>query len=329
MSTLKVGRAAAVLTALVVTLLAACGGTGCPYRESIVFSEGLRGAVDLACPDGSVVGVLLSPTSAVAFGQVAGSSLQSPLVLTVLDETAPSPTEAERVGLYNPLTSKLSYFPGLSGVPGWYAMDVDGNRVAFEYFTHLGPPFVPAALLVADLRSGQTSALLTLPSNVQLNAPTWRPDGREILFIRLDVSSYPRILPSLAAVSYPEGQTTTLFGPDVGVEGVAFSPDGKRFAMWTSKGLELVEEDTLHRTVVLPISKLAGRQLDTAGLIWGARDKLIAFVLYDPTTGQSQLWDVRPDGTGLRMVYSVVRDRLFLGSFVTGPWSVAHPYPSS
>lgn len=316
---------AAALAGLALVLLASSCGTRCPFPETILFTEGVSGTVDLACPDGSDVRALLSPTKSLSFPQTAGISLLSPIVLTSLDETATEPASAARLTLYNPATGRLSFLTQLTGQFGWYAMAPDGRHVAFEYFPQPNPT---AELRIANLSTQQAAALLTFPATVQFNAPAWRPDGREILFIQLDLSSYPEIIPSLEAVSYPGGQTRNVFGPDVGASGVAFAPDGDRFAMWSNRGLEIVKEDTLQREVVLPLSRLGGRRLGTAGLLWGVRDNLIAFVLYDPSLGESELWDVRPDGSVLQLVYSVPPGfKLFLGSFVIGPWYLAHPYP--
>jgi hypothetical protein len=270
----------------------------------------------------------LSRTQTAGFEEAAGQSLQGPIVVTVDDETAAEPTAAERLEVYNPLAGVLSPFPNLPGTPGWYADAPDDVHVAFEYFPRLAPGVSPS-LYVADLATGRAVALFTFPPNLQMNAPTWGPDGSEILFVQVDLSSVPVIRTSLVAVSYPGGQTRALFGPEDEVVGVAFGPDAKHFAMWSSAGLEIVEEDNLARTLVLPVSKLGGRYLGTPGLIWGERDNLIAFVLYDPKTNQSELWDVRPNGTDLREVYAATGGKLVLGSFISGPWSAARSYPPS
>lgn len=314
---------------LAAVLLSHCGSVAvCPYPESILFSDAFSAKVYLACPDGSVTRPFLSRTSEVGFEEAAGTSLQAAIVATVDDETSPEPTAAEHLDVYEPLTGKLSVFPNLPGDPGWYAMSPDGSHVAFEYVPNPRPGEL-TGLWIADLTSGSASPLLNFPQGIQMNAPAWRPDGREILFIQLDLTSLSRVKTTLVAVSYPGGQTRVLFGPEDGVAGVAFDPDAKNFALWSSGGLEIVGEDALDRTMVLPVSKLGGRQLGTPGLIWGGRDNLIAFVLYDPETNQSQLWDVRPDGTGLREIYAASGGKLVLGSFVTGSWSAARTYPPS
>jgi WD40 repeat protein len=162
-----------------------------------------------------------------------------------------------------------------------------------------------------------------------MTALRWRPDGREILAVQLDFqSAVPTV--SLVAVDYPSGEIRTLFGPSVGVLGAAFGPDGKEFAIWSVRGLEIVREDTLQRTLVLPLSRLGGRELGIQGLQWSAADNLIALVLRAPVTGQSQLWVVRPDGTDPREIYPAPNgQQLLLGSFIAGPWSAARPYPGS
>lgn len=321
--------ARAVAALLLAVPLSRCGPAGaCPFTQSILFSDAYADNVYLACPDGSSTRLLLSRTRSVGFEQAVGPSLQSPLAVVVDDETSAEPSATARLEVYDPSDRGLSPFPDLPGDPGWFAEAPDGRHLAFEYFPELVPG-APSSLYVADLATANASPLINFPVEIQMNAPSWRPDGREILFIQLDLSHFPGIItPSLVSVSYPGGQTRTVLGPEDEVAGVAFSPDGGHFAIWSlQKGLEIVDGDTLQSTLVLPLSRLNGRQLGTAGLIWGSRVNLIAFVLYDPKTEQFQLWDVRPDGADLTEVYAVRDGKLFLGSFIAGPWSAARAYP--
>lgn len=322
-------RVCAAGVALLLVLLASCGSVaGCHYSESILFSDLLSGNVYLACPDGSRTVTLLARTSTTGFEQAVGLSLMSPIVFVGLDETAPSPTSTERLEIYDQAKGQISKFLGLPGESGWPSEAPDGRHVAFEYFPHPGPG-AGGGLWVADTVTGQASALLVSPADTQINASTWRPDGGEILYVQLNLQTYPNLTTSLVAVSYPAGETRTLFGHKDFVVGAAFAPDGKHFAIWSPRGIEIVDESTLQRRIVVPVDNLGGRLLNTSGLIWGARDNLIAVVLQRPGTNRSELWDVRPDGTGLCEVYSVTNGHLALGSFVAGPWSAARPYPGS
>jgi len=115
---------------------------------------------------------------------------------------------------------------------------------------------------------------------------------------------------------FPFGNATTIFGTEELVGSSAYASDGRRFAIWSINGLEIVERDTLQRHVIFPSSSLGIRKPGTAGLIWARHSNMLAFVLYYPQTSASELWTVHESGTGAQLIFSSQDSTLYVGSFL-------------
>lgn len=306
-------------------LLVACWGSigcaqvpiHCASGEAIVFSEfsttHLQEPLRLVCPDGTQYRPLLQPSGSQSFFYVSGLALSRPLLITVLNFSLQAQPESH-LYFFDPNRVQLTPVSGLIGQQGQAALSQDGSLIAYE---SAGDPSAPLRLVVTDTRAGQDFLIPTAPNTTD-NLPTWSPDGKELMFIRLGYApgSPIPLTATLMRIPFPPGQPTAVFGPEEEITSAAYSGDGRRFAIASRNGLEIVDRQTLNRSVILQPTSLAPRVPGTAGLIWGGVSKTLAFTLHNTQTSASELWTVREDGKDARQVYSVRDGTLYVGSYL-------------
>lgn len=307
-------------------LLAAlcCGGTACRQAgthcasgEAITFSEITKRAfgdfVGLVCPDGSQYRAVLTPTAAESFLFVSGRSFARPLLVTAHEHLAPGRTE-DHLFAYDLSTDRLQPLPALLGQQAIATLSPTGSLIAYE---SAGNPNVPLRLVVTDIRDGQ-NFFIPAATGATDHLPTWSVDGKELMFIRLSYKAGTRIPVSstLMRTSFPPGNEAVVFGPEESVTSAAYSPRGKRFAIWSRNGLEIVDKISLKRTVILKTDSLGSRKPGTAGLIWGQRSGTLAYTLYDDKSSAYELWTIREDGGDARRIFTATDGTLYLGSYV-------------
>ena len=166
------------------------------------------------------------------------------------------------------------------------------------------------------MKTGETT-LVPAKEGEFYQAPVWSPDGKELMFVSLrpGEGSTP-IHSSLIRVPFPFGEPVTVFGPEELIGSSAYATDGKRFAIWSINGLEVVDRSTLKRTVVFPTRSLDFRKPGTAGLIWGRHSDTLAFTLLNLRTSASELWVVRESGRDAHLIFASQDSTLYVGSFV-------------
>ncbi len=287
----------------------------CDREEAVLFSEigrtALRDSVCAICPDGSQYRVLMGPRAGQSFLFAEGNSLKGPLVVTV--HTLLNNTTEDRIYLADARSGVLQPLPKASGQQVLGALSPDGSHVAYESEIDLK---TPPRLAVTDVKTGETT--LVPPKDGEFyQAPVWSPDGKELMFVSLrrGQGSVP-ILTSLMRVPFPLDNVVTVFGPEELIGSSAYAPDGKRFAIWSINGLEVVDWSTLKRTVVFATRSLGSRKPGTAGLIWGRRSDTLAFTLFNPETSASELWVVHETGRDAHLIFRSQDSTLYVGSFV-------------
>lgn len=201
------------------------------------------------------------------------------------------------------------------GTEGFGALSPDSKRAVYEFTPNGGQT---TELWVKDLTSGQELQLTTLTQPRTDDVfPVWKPDGQEIWFIReVFPPDFSSVTTTLMRESASGGGPSVVFGADQAIEGIAFSASGDRFAVSAAQGLEIVDTTTLQASVVLPQSAFSGISFNQGTLFWSADRDLLAFVATVPHTNQQQIWTVKPDGTGLKMVHSENALVMYLGGFV-------------
>ena len=304
------------LTAFVCSGMVGCGQTSvhCGSGEAIVFSEISNSAfgdsVSLVCADGSQYRPLLRPAGTRSFLFVNGRSLVHPLLITAHERISASRTE-DYLFYFSTETASLVLVPGLVGQQDRAALSSDGSLIAYE---STGDQSAPLRLAVTNTKTGHTFLIPTVTGRTD-HLPTWSPDSKELMFIRLGPAAGIE-LPTLMRVSIPPGEATVVFGPGELVASAAYSSDGHRFAIWSRNGLEIVDRQTLNRRIILQTSSLAPRTPGTAGLIWGGSSGTLAFTLYNNQTSASELWTIRENGADARPIFSVTDGMLYVGSYV-------------
>jgi protease II len=288
----------------------------CDGGEAILFSmigkSVLQDSICAVCPDGSQYHLLSKPGRGQSFLFVHGDSLRRPLVVTVHSHLLDNRTE-DHLYLLDTDDGMLHAIPKLNGQQAVAALSPDGSQVAYE--SEIDPQN-PLRLAVTNLKSGET-ALLPIEKDEFDRLPTWSPDSKELMFVRLHLGKRPTVIESsLMRVPVPLDKAETIFGPQELVGSAAYAPDGRRFAIWSINGLEIVERGTLKRTVIYPTRSLGVRHPGSAGLIWARRSNTLAFTLFNSQTSASELWAVHESGKGGRLIFTSQDSTLYVGSFV-------------
>jgi len=256
----------------------------------------------------------LRPAGSQGFFFVNGLALSRPLLITVFESLRLQPQPETHLYFFELDRALLRPVPSLIGQQAHAALSPDGSLIAYE---STGDPSAPLRLVITDTQTGQNFLIPTAP-NATDNLPTWSPDGKELMFIRLGYATGGNIplTATLMTIAFPPGPPSPVFGATDIVTSAAYSADGHRFAIWSPSGLEIVDRQTLNRTIILQTSSLVPRTPGTAGLIWGGSSGTLAFTLYNNPTSASELWTIREDGTDARLVFSATDGRLYVGSYV-------------
>ena len=295
-----------------------CAPIHCSSGEAIAFSEISKSAfgdsVSLVCADGGQYRPLLRPAGSRSFLFVNGLALSRPLLISVLESVRLQAQPETHLYFFELDRALLRPVPSLIGQQAHAALSPDASLIAYE---STGDPSAPLRLVITDTQTAQNFLIPTAP-NATDNLPTWSPDGKELMFIRLGYATGGNIplTATLMTTSFPLGPPSPVFGPTDIVTSSDYSADGHRFAIWSPYGLEIVDRQTLNRTIILQTSSLAPRIPGTAGLIWGGSSGTLAFTFYNNQTSASELWTIREDGADARQVFSVTDGMLYVGSYV-------------
>ncbi len=289
-----------------------CGG------DALFFStRGPSGeSVQLICPDGSQPQTFLASTSTHGFFYAQGWSLNAAILVLAEDvPSTPGPFPLH-LYLYRPAQRQLTRMTMQDGTEGFGALSPDSKRAVYEFVPNGGA--IQTELWVKELTAGQELQLTTQTQPRTDDVfPVWRPDGQEVWFIReVFPPDFSSVTTTLMREGASGGQPSVVLGADQAVDGVAFSASGDRFAARAAQGLEIVDATTLQASIILPQSAFSGMSFNQGTLFWSADRDLLAFVATVPHTNQQEIWTVRPDGTGLKMIHSENALVMYLGGFV-------------
>ncbi|HEX8474809.1 MAG TPA: hypothetical protein VF666_12325 [Pyrinomonadaceae bacterium] len=255
--------------------------------------------------DGSQLRPFLKPEGQRSYTFASGNSLRADLVVTVREMNAAGKVEP-RLYLFRPEAHEWKRLPTIEGLVGRAHMSPDGSSVVFVFSPERRRN--TTRFWIMNLKTGE---MKKLTSDDQEDAwdgyPAWRPDGQEIMFIRLRPSGSVTIT-NLMSVPVAGGEPVSLIGPDESVSVVSYSPDGKRLAMLTGKGLEVMNISDQGRTLLVPWERLPDLEFHAGGLTWSPREDKIAFPLYNTRTKENELWTVSSNGEGAQAIIKLSAD---------------------
>jgi TolB protein len=173
--------------------------------------------------------------------------------------------------------------------PAW---SPDGARIAYVVYAGRGNR---SSLHLVDPRGSRPRRLTY--GNVDLQ-PSWSPDGRRLVFVRItarfeaeiwevrrDGTGLRHVLPGLTGATQP-----------------TWSPDGSRLLLTDGRTLFTVQPDGGGRRLVTRLSTDArGGRVDPQPS-WSRSGWIVFRQLRASTLERSDIWRVRPDGSGLERV---------------------------
>lgn len=189
------------------------------------------------------------------------------------------------------------------GYKGYGVLSPDSRQVVFS----MSPPepYGRHRLWIFDLETKETQQLTRdTPADSQSwdSYPLWRPDGKEIAFIRATRGTNS-IATSLQRVPASGGEPTPLLSTNEPIAGYCYSPDGSRLAAFTSRGLELIDLSSEERTTLLGWGSIPDRKFHASGMVWFRIHNTIAFALHNDKTNEFELWSVPADGKPASVLY--------------------------
>lgn len=262
--------------------------------------------------DGARLKDFLTPTPNRSYLYASGNSLRDKLVVTV-HETNFAGEIADYLYIYHPSTDDWRRLVVEEGFEGVGIISPAGSKVVFT----LAPPELRGQpkLWLTDLQKSETRQLTNPSYGTWEGSPAWSADGEQIAFLRSRFTP-EGVLSNLLHVSSSGGEPTSLLGSEEPVGAFCYSPDGRRLAILTSAGLEILEISDKRRTVVLPWSKMSNHLYSGGGLAWSRSQDKIALALSNKQTNQHELWTTSSDGSNFRRIYTHKDARIFICAFM-------------
>ncbi|MDQ3803045.1 MAG: hypothetical protein M3416_04225 [Acidobacteriota bacterium] len=291
-----------------------------PHREVILFvSIGqvpFQDSVNTINLDGHDLKQLLAPEGRRSYVHASGDSLQDILAVSV-HEVAATGEVVDHLFTYHPPTGVWRRLVNVEGMEGAGFLSPDHSRVAFVFAPNTQP--LQLRLWALDLKTGEATKLTGDDTEEGMwdGYASWRPDGREIIFIRMR-SEPGGVSSKLMRVPAAGGTPTEILEPGEAVVAACFAPDGNRLAMFAQGGLELFNIVTKQRQLILPWSNLNGAQFHAGGLAWSREHDTLAFAVFNRQARRYEIWTVASDGSNPEVIHSQSEadGRLFVSSFV-------------
>lgn len=298
--------------------LAAAGCVSSSRREILVFTTIVDGEYRISTiwSDGSHLKPFLVSQKDRNYAFASGNSLRS-LFIVLVQERNPEGVREDHLYAYYPTESSWHRLEVGDGYEGSGVVSPDNGRAVFT----LAPrqPFGKLRLWTLNLQTGQANRLTGQEGEADRGEwdqyPAWSPDGQQVSFMRYQRADHG-VSSALMQIPSTGGKPSVVLGTDQGIGGFCYAPDGKRLAVLTQRGLEVIGIPELSRTIILPWNRFPNYQFRTGGLKWSRTEDKIALALFNQQRKQSELWIISTDGKDAKLIYSVPSEILVLSSFI-------------
>jgi Tol biopolymer transport system component len=287
------------------------------YPEVILFSiQGTTPFSDYIWavqPDGSDPKPLLSPTRFRSYASAAANDLSKNMVVSVHQSETGEIVE-DHLFLYWHEEDKWRRLITEDLIEGIAAVAHDDMRVAF-----VAAPKERAGdyrIWLTDTSSSKVQKISSDEEGTWDGYPSWHPNGQEVAFLRFRRT--PEGLVTRLMISHLDnGSATEFLSSDNSVLSFCYAPDGKRIALWTKDGLEILTVSDKSRRVLLPIQQLSpSYRLRASNLSWSRTEDKIAYALLNIDTKSAEMWTILSDGSDAKKIYSTQRGIIQHLSFV-------------
>lgn len=242
-------------------------------------------------------------TEGINYVYVSGNSMNGPLVVVTRQTQNGFPSD--QIKLCEPASDRCEQIVTENGYKGYGVLSPDSRQVVFS----MSPPepYARHRLWIFDLEQKRTQQLTKdTPADSQSwdSYPLWRPDGKEIAFIRATRdASANKIITSLQHIPSTGGEPKPLLSRDETIAGYCYSADGSRLAAFTSRGLDLIDLPSEHTITLLTWASIPNRIFRASGMVWFPVSNTIVFALANNQTNEFELWSVPADGRPGSVVY--------------------------
>jgi hypothetical protein len=189
----------------------------------------------------------------------------------------------------------------LDGVEAESAISPDGRNVVFSFSPRVRP--AQYELWVMDLAKGEARQLTKVSPSGRDTSPVWSPDGREILFIRIQRApiGYSAKIMQVDSVS---GATSQLVDTDEIIIAGNYLHDGSEVAFVSEKGIEVIRLADHARRRILNWGQVPREAYIGGGLATSHSRDVIVLPLFDSQQKKFELRSFNLDGTGGQTLYS-------------------------
>lgn len=303
---------------LTVVVLASCSSRD--NKELILFSSvGVNTFDDYTftiSPNSSEVNLIFKPHNKGSILSVSATPYHRIWAL-IRHEITERDIVEDRIYLYYPddgTFKQLSSLVEIQGIESEAFISPDGSRLLVSLIDDSND--FQYNLWFVNLTDITTRLLIKGEKDVWYKEVSWNPKSEELVFMRFQ--RLPQGLDiKLLKLDLSSGQITAAI--DDPVAGVCYSPDGKRLAIWSKEGLEVLDISTGNRSTIFDIKPLLGEyEFHASGIIWSPYSNKIAFSLFNLKKNEYELWIVNDSGGDAYKIFSqsAQKGNLVVDSFI-------------